>query len=63
MKVIQERMIKRGDNVTITFADNGYMLEASGRDDRDNWVDIKVVLTNMEGLNQALETIAQLPKE
>ena len=63
MKIIQDKMTKRGDNVTITFADNGYMLEASGRNDRDDWVDIKVVLTNMEGLNQALETIAQLPKE
>ena len=63
MKIIQQRMAKRGDNVTITFADNGFMLEASGRDDKDDWVDIKVVLTNMEGLNQALETIAQLPKE
>ena len=63
MKIIQERMTQRGDNVTITFADNGYMLEASGRNDKDDWVDIKVVLTNMEGLNQALETIAQLPKE
>ena len=63
MKIIQEKMTQRGDNVTITFADNGYMLEASGRNDRGDWVDIKVVLTNMEGLNQALETIAQLPKE
>ena len=63
MKIIQERMTQRGDSVTITFADNGYMLEASGRNDKNDWVDIKVVLTNMEGLNQALETIAQLPKE
>ena len=63
MRVIQERMAKRGDNVTITFADNGFMLEASGRDDKDDWTDIKVVLSNLDQLNQALETIAQLPKE
>ena len=56
-------MTKRGDNVTVTFADNGYMLEASGRNDRDDWVDIKVVLSNLEQLNQALETISKLPKE
>jgi hypothetical protein len=63
MKVIEEKMAKRGDNVTVTFADNGYMLEASGRDDRDNWVDVKVVLSNLEQLNQAIETLSKLPKE
>jgi hypothetical protein len=63
MKVIEEKMAKRGDNVTVTFADNGYMLEASGRNDRDDWVDVKVVLSNLDQLNQALETISRLPKE
>jgi len=63
MKVIEEKMAKRGDNVTVTFADNGYMLEASGRNDRDDWVDIKVVLSNLDQLNQALESISRLPKE
>ena len=56
-------MAKRGDNVTVTFADNGYMLEASGRNDRDDWVDVKVVLSNLDQLNQALESISRLPKE
>jgi len=63
MKVIEEKMAKRGDNVTVTFADNGYMLEASGRNDRDDWVDVKVVLSNLDQLNQALESISRLPKE
>jgi hypothetical protein len=63
MKVIEEKMAKRGDNVTVTFADNGYMLEASGRDDKDDWTDIKVVLSNLDQLNQALESISRLPKE
>ena len=63
MQIIEEKMAKRGDSVTVTFADNGYMLEASGRNDRDDWVDIKVVLTNLDQLNQALESISRLPKE
>lgn len=57
-------MSKRGESaVNITFADNGYMLEASGRNNEDDWVNISLVLTNMEQLTQALETLSGLPKE
>jgi len=44
MKVIEEKMAKRGDNVTVTFGDNGYMLEASGRNDKNDWVILKLCL-------------------
>jgi hypothetical protein len=63
MQIIQEKLAKRGDNVTITFADTGFLLEANGRVDKEDWVDIKVVLSNLDQLNQALETISKLPKE
>jgi hypothetical protein len=63
MQIIQEKLAKRGDNVTITFADNGFLLEASGRDSNEDWADIKVVVGNLELLNQALETLSKLPKE
>lgn len=64
MRIIEEKMSKRGESaVNITFADNGYMLEASGRNNEDDWVNISLVLTNMEQLTQALETLSGLPKE
>lgn len=51
---------KQVESVTIDFADNGFILTYSGRDDQDNWADAKLILNNFEEVFKHIEKVYKL---
>jgi hypothetical protein len=47
---ITDKLSKIGDSFTINVYDNGYMLEASGRDHEDNWKTAKILCNTQDQL-------------
>ena len=42
IKKISDKLTKINDSLTINLFDNGYMVEVSGRDDNDDWTQVKI---------------------
>lgn len=55
-----QTVTKEVKSVNIVFADNGFILTYSGRDDQDNWVDAKLILHSFEEVFKQLERLYKL---
>lgn len=51
---------KVNDNFEVTIANNGYMIDISGRDSEDDWVRNKIVCTDLEQLLDTITTIVNM---
>ena len=49
-------LTKMGESVIINFYDNGFMVEASGRDKEDDWTTTKTICPS---LNEVVELITK----
>lgn len=44
-------------DLIIEFTDNGYVMRYSGRDKDDDWVEVKLVMTNMDQVIEQLKFV------
>lgn len=51
---------KVNDNFEVTIANNGYMIDVSGRNHEDDWVRNKIVCTDLEQLLDTITTIVAM---
>jgi hypothetical protein len=54
---------KEVESVNIEFADNGFILTYSGRDDQDNWTDAKIILHNFKEVFEHVENVYNLGRQ
>ena len=59
---ISKKLTKVDDNFSVTIADNGFLLDISGRDSEDEWSGAKVVCNSLEELVAAITEITSLPR-
>lgn len=52
-----KEVVKNVDSFSVEIADNGYIIQFSGDDENDNWVNNKRVVTNDEQLMSTIGTI------
>lgn len=55
-----QTVTKEVKSVNIDFADNGFILTYSGRDDQDNWTDAKLILHSFEEVFKQVERVYKL---
>ena len=55
-------LIKRDEEFTVYEYDNGYMLQCSGRDDKDEWATSKVIYSDQPKLIEGIIDLLKLPK-
>ena len=55
-------IVKRDEAFTVCEYDNGYMLQCSGRDDKDDWATSKVMYLNEGTLFEGIKELLKLPK-
>jgi hypothetical protein len=60
---ISDKLAKVGDSVQVYFYDNGFMVEASGRDESDDWKTAKIMCNTIEEVSEILKEASQLPRE
>jgi hypothetical protein len=57
-----DHFAKVNDNYTITNCQNGYVVDVSGHDKDDNWINAKFVFKTFEELKDVVQDLAWMPK-
>ena len=60
---ISDKLIKVGECVNVYFYDNAYMVEASGRNQEDDWASVKLVCKDLDEVQKLLLEIESLPRD
>lgn len=60
---VSDKLSKLGDSVQVYFYDNGFMVEASGRDENDDWKTAKIMCNTIEEVGEILTEASTLPRE
>ena len=60
---LSDKLKKAGDNVTVYFYDNGYMVEVSGRDHDDDWKTAKVMCSTLEEENAVILEASEMERD
>ena len=53
---------KINDNYTVTNCNNGFVVEVSGHDSRDEWITGKFVVITVDELKDVVHDLAAMPK-
>lgn len=62
MKII-DFITKIGEDINIKMVENGFLLEVSGRNAKDDWNSVKLVCKSEAELNALLSECFTLPRE
>ena len=62
MKLI-EKLTKCGDSLTVNMYDNGYMVEVSGRDNKDDWKTTKIMCPTLDDVVQVIKDASEMPRD
>ena len=54
------KLAKVGDNFTVNRYDNGWMVEISGKDEKDDWVTVKLLCNTQDDIFKLLESYNKL---
>jgi hypothetical protein len=57
-----DHFTKVNDNYTITNCQNGYMVDVSGQDSEENWINAKFVFKTIDELKDVVQDLAWMPK-
>ncbi len=57
-----DHFAKVNDNYTITNCQNGYMVDVSGQDSEENWINAKFVFKTNDELKDVVQDLAWMPK-
>jgi len=55
-------IIKEVSEVTIEFANNGFVIKASGRTTNDDWIEEKVIATDLLAVTDAINYYSKVYK-
>jgi hypothetical protein len=47
---ISDKLVKVNENFSVNIYDNGFMFEINGRDTNDEWVNAKIICSDIEQL-------------
>ena len=60
---VADKLIKVSECVNVYFYDNAYMVEVTGRDNNDDWSNIKLVCKDMDEVVKVLQEVESLERE
>ena len=60
---VSDKLAKVGECVNVYFYDNAYMVEVTGRDNNDDWTNVKLVCRDLTEVQIILEEVDSLPKD
>jgi hypothetical protein len=59
---ISDKLKKINDSLTINLYDNGYMVEATGRDFDDDYTQVKIVCMTVKEINDVIAEAVEMEK-
>jgi hypothetical protein len=60
---LSDKIFRMGENFTINIYDNGFMVDASGKDSKDDWVSAKIMVSSVDELVALVREIAEMERE
>jgi hypothetical protein len=60
---LSDKLSKCNDSLTVNMYDNGYMVEVSGRDDKDDWKTTKIMCPTLDDVVQVIKEAAVMPRD
>jgi hypothetical protein len=60
---LTDKLSKCGDSLTVNMYDNGYMVEVSGRDNKDDWKTTKIMCPTLDDVVQVIKEAAVMPRD
>ncbi len=60
---VADKLARVNECVNVYFYDNAYMVEVTGRDNQDDWSNIKLVCKDMDEVVTVLREVESLERE
>lgn len=60
---VADKLVKVGECVNVYFYDNAYMVEVTGRDNKDDWANVKLVCKDLNEVQTVLAEVESLPRD
>lgn len=62
-KSVSEKLAKINDSFTVHMYDNGFMVEISGRNKKDDWVTSKIICNTLDDLLSTIKLATEMERE
>jgi len=59
---ITDKLSKVDESFTVNMYDNGFMFEAAGRDDEDDWATAKIMCTSIDEIVDLIKEVAEMER-
>ena len=60
---VSDKLTKVSECVNVYFYDNAYMVEVTGRDNNEDWANIKLVCKDMDEVVRVLQEVESLERD
>lgn len=63
VKKLSDKLVKVGDSITIYLYDNGWMVEANGRNKQDDWAGAKIMCNTLDEVNALVAEASEMERD
>lgn len=60
---VSDKLTKASDSFTVYIYDNGYMVEVSGRDKKDDWATAKIMCADLDAVMAIAREVAEMERD
>ena len=59
---VSDKLAKVNDSVNVYIYDNGFMVEVGGRNEEDDWSQVKIICNDLDKVNAVLQEVVKMEK-
>ena len=63
VKKISDKLVKVNESFSVYMYDNGFMVEVSGRDKKEEWASVKLLVSNLDELSALIKEITEMDRD
>ena len=60
VKKISDKLVKVNESFSVYMYDNGFMVEVGGRDKKEDWANVKLLVSNLDELTALIKEITDM---
>lgn len=62
VKKISDKLVKVNESFSVYMYDNGFMVEVGGRDKKEEWANVKLLVSNLDELVALIKEITDMER-
>lgn len=63
VKKISDKLVKVNESFSVYMYDNGFMVEVSGRDKKEEWASVKLLVSDLTELSNLIKEITEMERD